>query len=107
MRVIREIDLGGRAVQVKEMTVGEIRAWLASKETVGDVVDSLLFEDIALSDLPFMTDLANADIDGLTPSDVEKVLGVAKEVNAAFFVMRERTAALGRKILAEQEELKV
>ena len=107
MRVIREIDLDGKAIQVREMTVGDIRAWLASKETLGDVVDSLLFEEVALSDLPFLTTLTDADVDAMTPSEVEKVLVVAKEVNAIFFAMRERTAALGRRILADQDAPKV
>lgn len=102
MRVIREIDLDGKAVQVREMTVGDIRAWLASKATLGDVVDSMLFEEVALSDLTFLTDLTADGIDALTPGDIEKVLAVAKEVNAAFFAMRGRTAALGQRILAEQ-----
>ena len=106
MRVIREIDLDGKAVQVREMTVGEIRAWLASKENLGDVVDSLLFDEVALSDLPFLTSLVATDVDALTPSEIEKVLAVAKEVNAAFFVMREKTAALGQRILAEQAAAK-
>ncbi len=102
MRVIREIDLDGRAAQVRELTVGEIRQWLASKTEAGDVVDSLLFEEVALSDLAFLTDLDAAAVDALTPSDVARLVAVAKEINAAFFAMRERTVALGRRILAEQ-----
>jgi hypothetical protein len=102
MRVIREIDLGGKTVQVKELTVGEVRQWLASKESPGDVVDSLLFEEIALSDFAFLTDLDAAAVDALTLSEIEKLLAVAKEVNAAFFAMRERAVALGQRILAEQ-----
>ena len=104
MRVIREIDLGGRAVQVRELTVGEVRQWLASKVTPGDMVDSLLFEEIALSDLAFLTDLDAAAVDTLTLSEVERLVAVAKEVNAAFFAMRERTVALGQRILAAQAE---
>ena len=104
MRVIREIDLDGKKVQVREMTVGEIRQWLASKTGIGDLVDSMLFEEIALSDLSFMTDLKGDDIDALTPSAINQVLDVAKEVNATFFVMCEKTAALGQRILAEQQK---
>lgn len=102
MRVIREIDLDGRAVQVRELTVGEIRRWLASKVGPGDVVDSLLFEEVALSDLSFLSDLDAAAVDALTPSEIDKVVSVAREINAVFFAMRERTVALGRRILAEQ-----
>ncbi len=104
MRVIREIDLDGRSVQIRELTVGEVRQWLASKVTPGDMVDSLLFEDIALSDLGFLTDLDADAVDTLTLSEVERVVAVAKEVNAAFFAMRERTVALGQRILAAQTE---
>lgn len=102
MRVIREIDLGGKPVQVKELTVGDIRRWLASKETPDGLVDSLLFEEVSLSDLEFLTDLDAAAVDALTPTEIEKILALAKEVNQAFFVMRERTVALGQRILAEQ-----
>lgn len=102
MRVIREIKLDSRAIVVKELTVEEIRAWLFSKVSPGDLVDSMLFDEFALSDLEVLTDLTAAEINALAPSEIEKVLPVVKEVNARFFVMRERTATIGRQILAAQ-----
>lgn len=101
MRNIREISLDGRAVQVREMTVGEIRRWLASKTEAGDLVDSLIFEEIALSDLSFLTDLPADVVDGLAPSEIRRVIDAAREVNPDFFAMRERTVALGQRLLAE------
>ncbi len=104
MRLIREITVAGTKVLVKELTVGEIRAWLASKTEVGDLVDSALFEELALSDLLAMTDLTPEALEAMAPSEIAEVLAVAREVNGRFFAMRERVVALGREILAAQSE---
>lgn len=100
MRVIREIEVGGRKVLVKELTVGEIRAWLAGKAEGGDLVDSMLFEEVALSDVSVFTDLAAEAVDAMTPTEVAQVVDVAREVNGRFFAMREKVVAMGREILA-------
>jgi hypothetical protein len=101
MRVIREIEVAGLKIQVKELTVGEIRAWLKEASAAGgDLVDAALFEEFSVPDLCAMTDLKSADIDGLQPSEVRQVSAVAKEVNADFFAMRSRLVALGRQIVA-------
>lgn len=100
MRVIREIDLGGKVVQVKELTVGEIRAWLKDSGAVsGDVVDATLFEDSSLPDLTYMTDLSADGVAALTPSELRLVFDAVREVNADFFLMRSRVLALGRAAL--------
>ncbi|MBK7899751.1 MAG: hypothetical protein KA603_02340 [Azonexus sp.] len=103
MRRLKEFEIDGRKVVVKELTVGEIRAWLASKTDAGDLVDGALFEEIALSDLVFLSDLPADVIDGMTPSDIDRVIAEAREVNARFFAMRERVVTLGREILAAQK----
>lgn len=101
MRVIREIDLDGRTVQVRELTVGEIRAWLKDAAAPGgDLVDAALFDDFGIPDICRMTDLGASDIDVLTPADIRRVAAVAQEVNADFFAMRNRLADLGRKVVA-------
>lgn len=100
MRVIKEIEVGGRKVQVKELTVGEIRGWLAGKAAVGDLVDSMLFEEVSISDLAVLTDLSAEEVDAMTPGEIARVIEVAREVNARFFAMRERVVAMGREILA-------
>lgn len=101
MRVIREIEVAGLKVQVKELTVGEIRAWMKDASAAGgDLVDAALFDEFSISDLFAMTNLKAADIDGLQPSEVRQVSAVAKEVNADFFAMRGRFVALGRQIVA-------
>jgi len=101
MRVIREIDVAGLKVQVKELTVGEIRAWLKDAAAPGsDLVDAALFEDFSVPDLQAMTNLSSADIDALQPSQVREIAAAAKEVNADFFAMRNRLVTLGRQIVA-------
>ena len=101
MRVIREIDLGGRAVQVRELTVGEIRAWLKDSGMVsGDLVDAALFEEFSLPDLQRMTDLTTAAVAELTPGELRQVFAACEEVNADFFAMRSRALALGRAALS-------
>ena len=101
MRVIREIDLGDKTVQVKELTVGEIRAWLKDSGMVsGDLVDAALFAEFSLPDLQRMTDLSIEDVAGLAPSDLRQVFAACEEVNADFFAMRRRALALGRAALS-------
>lgn len=101
MRVIREIEVGGRKVQVRELTVGEIRAWLKDAAAPGgDLVDAALFDDFAIPDICRMTDLEAAAVDALTPADIRRVADVAREVNADFFSMRGRLAEIGRRVVA-------
>ena len=101
MRVIREIEVGGLKIQVKELTVGEIRAWLKNAAAPGgDLIDAALFDDFGIPDICQMTDLGASDVDALTPADIRRVAVVAKEVNADFFAMRNRLADLGRKVVA-------
>lgn len=105
MRVIRELKLDGKVIgQVKELTVDEIRAWLAGKTGGEDLVDAMLFEEISLSDIPVLTNLTADAVGALAPSEIDSLLPELKEVNARFFAMREKTAAIGRQILAEQSK---
>lgn len=103
MRLLREIQVGGVKVIVRELTVSEIRAWLegVSDEAL-DLVDSSLFEEVSLGDLPLMTDLKKEVIDSLTPSEIDEVITVCREVNARFFAMRARLAEVGQRILNRQ-----
>lgn len=102
MRVLREVAIPGRdkKVVVRELTVGEIRAWLADKVQPGDVVDSMLFADIAVSDLLILSDLTAVEIEELTPGEIDLVLAVSKEINVTFFAMRGKILEFGEKILA-------
>lgn len=101
MRVVREIEVGGRKIAIRELTVGEIRNWLKESGAVsGDVVDATLFDDFSLPDLTMMTSLVPEAINAMTPSEIRDVRRVAEEVNADFFAMRSRVVALGRQMLS-------
>jgi len=110
MRILGDITVVGSTpagglieipVQVKELTTGEIRAWLkASGSVVGDVVDCTLFDDFSLPDLMTLTSLTADEIDQLPPSELRRVRQKAEEINADFFAMRNRVVQLGRQALA-------
>ena len=101
MRVVKEIDAFGRKLAVKELTVGEIRFWMAGVGAGGgdDVVSVALFEDATLDDLLMMSDLTAAEIADATPSELTAVKDVVKEVNKDFFSLRTRLAKLGEAAL--------
>ena len=104
MRVLHEDEIAGRKVVIRELTVGEIRAWLEIKGAeTPDLIDSFLSEEMALSDIVQMCDLTITDLDGFTPTEIEQVIVKCKEVNARFFAMRGRLAEVGQKILANSQ----
>jgi len=104
MQAARVFDLGGRKVVITELSLGEIRGWLASviNQTEGtDVVDALLFEDFDPAALVRMTDLTAADLDAYTPSDLRRLADACREVNRDFFAMRERMVHAQRTLLSQ------
>lgn len=102
MRVIREITVGDKSVQIRELTVAEIRQWLAALETRNDLVDSMLFEEVSLPDLTLITSLTSADLDAMVPSDIEKVFAEVKGLNPRFFAMREKLVVAGMQMAQMQ-----
>lgn len=101
MRVEKTVPALGREVKVIELTVSEIRGWLAevgAKKEGIDIADQLLFEDVALSELQKMTDLTAAEIDGAPPSELRTILAKCREVNSDFFALRSRLMAVGQKL---------
>lgn len=98
MRVIREIEVGGRKVLIKELTLGELRAWLAgcaSRITV-DLVDEVFADqDLLVGDIPSFCDLPAEDVEVLAPSELAPVVQAIQEVNERFFaIWRRRLAAV-------------
>lgn len=96
MRITREIELGGETVTVKELTVGEIRQWLAglrARPESADLVDVALLADIHLDDLLLASDLDKDGLDRLTQSELRELLATVREVNPDFFGLRARLLA--------------
>lgn len=107
MRIEKQITVGGRAVTIYELTVGEIRAWLKSLESLGaeekiDLVGEALIEGASLADLAIMTDLDADTLDASTPSELRAVFDACREVNADFFALRGRLERIGQAALAIQ-----
>ena len=84
----KEMTLGDKSVIVRELTVLQVRDWLAEMQqpsTSRDPVDEALFPDCSLTDLQRMTSLTAADIDQLRPSQLRQVIDLCKELNPSFF----------------------
>ena len=90
------------AVTVRELTVAEIRAWLADVQQAqgADLVDVLLLKDVALQDITRMSSLSMDQINTLTPSQLRAVLDAAREINADFFALRGGIVEIGNQILS-------
>lgn len=98
------VQLPGRSVCIRELTVSEIRVWLDNIGHATDLVDVELLDGCSLKDVLVLTDLTESEVEGLTPSQLQAVIDAAKEVNARFFMMRERITAEFLKILSNQEQ---
>lgn len=98
----KQIEVGGLSVTVRELTVGEIRAWMKrmAEGVDSDVVGELLLEEVGVSDLLSMCDASREQLDTLTPRQLRELYAACEEVNRDFFALRARVEALGRKILA-------
>ena len=101
MRVTREVTVGGRSVHVKELTVGEVRAWLRGATSSGsDIVDALLFEEFDPPGILQMTDLTLEQFDQLLPSEIRALAEHCRELNPDFFSMRRRMVKAQETLLA-------
>lgn len=94
MIAVKQIKADDRLITVRELTVGEIRAWLASAEAQDDagvdVVGALLFEQVTLDDLARMCDVSVDEMNALPLSVINQVKAAAEALNADFFALRGR-----------------
>lgn len=106
MRAAIRETFAGVDVGIRELTLDEIRGWLAEVEAKMDAPPaveagsirhtfSLMFDDIDIDDLLLLTDLTLDKLPGIAPSAIEAIYERAKAVNRRFFVMRGQLMALG------------
>lgn len=88
----RVLNLDGREVIVRELTVSSVRQMLLP-DSEGDMLGGSLFEEARLVDICLMTSLTSADIEALRPSQLRQVLEACKELNRDFFGMLARLAS--------------
>lgn len=97
MRLSKDLELNGERVTVRELTMGEIRGWLAENEQDRRVLDplgDLLFEDCTFDDLLHFCDVTREQIEAMPPSDVRLLIDTAREVNPDFFSLKDRLLSL-------------
>lgn len=102
MAAIRDVEVGGRPVRVRELTVGEVRDWLASIEQGTALVDAAgeyVFDDASVQDLARMCDMPLADFDAYAPSDLAPIREAARDLNPHFFALRAAVAAAQRSLV--------
>lgn len=90
----KEIDIDGRKVIVRELTVAEVRYWMKDlermREDTIDLVTEGIMDNASLTDVVRMTDLAITDLDDMTPSEIDTIMATCREVNPHFFKLRQR-----------------
>lgn len=102
-----EVQILGRSVSVYELTVSDVRDWVAEHEA-GKVVDPLhclVFDDCSLPDLARMSDMTVEEMEVLGPSELEPLRAKARALNPHFFRVREALAGVSRAIQAGLESV--
>jgi hypothetical protein len=90
------VTVGETVVTVRELTVIEIRNWVASLEARKlELVDDMLLEDFSIRDLAIMTDQPTEFFENLGPSAIRTIIAAGKKVNPDFFGMVARIAKIG------------
>ena len=99
------IELRGRPVTVRTLTIGEIRAWLRElgERPEGqkiDLIGETLYEGLTLRELCLITSLQAVELESYTPEELAPVVGAVLEANPTWAQCRARIAELGGAIRA-------
>jgi hypothetical protein len=93
------IQLGDHEITVRELAVWEVRNWIASLSGQEvDLVDELLIDGVQLSAVRLMAGISKEDMEQMMPSELDKIVDAAKQVNHRFFTMVDRVVAASRSI---------
>jgi len=103
MGMAQTTAVGDRVVVVHELTVGEVRDWIAAAEAGAqeDALQGLALDDCGLSDLARMSDISADELEAYTPSEMADLIAVCKEVNPHFFRVRAALSGVARLMLRE------
>lgn len=85
------IEVAGRTVTVRELTVAEVRDWVREVEIGARPVDpagDALFEDVCLADIALMSDASGDFLADQLPSEIRPLADLCKKVNPHFFRLR-------------------
>ncbi len=104
MSATKKIEIDGRTIVVKELTVGEIRDWLTEIESgtkAVDVAGEFVFDDCSVDDLVRVSDMPREAFDDLAPSQIEPIREAARALNPGFFRARAAVAAAHASIVRQ------
>lgn len=90
------VNEGRASVEVRQLTIGEIRDWLTAPAPDETGFDILLLEDVSLTELRLMSTLTDDLTPLLSQDDLMAVAEKARELNPLFFGMRSRLLALAQ-----------
>jgi hypothetical protein len=101
-----KLNVNGRLVNVRELTVGEVREYIRQEEAGWvseslDRVTDMILEDVSLRDIVAMTDLTLDEIDGMTTRQLQDVVAACREMNPGFFLMAARAKALLERVASQ------
>ncbi len=103
MPAVRVVELPGLTVTVRELTVAEVRAWVAEQEA-GATVDplrALVFDDCGLDDLARMSDASGEALEAFGRSELDRVRDACKALNPHFFKVRATLTEIARHLQEE------
>lgn len=103
MAATKVVELAGVKVTVRELTVAEVRTWLAEIEAgvAVDPLGSMVFDDCSLDDLARMSDVTAAGMEALTYGELLPLRDACKALNPHFFRVRAAVQKVARAIEAE------
>lgn len=96
------VQLGQHFVTVREVSVTEVREWVAEHEA-GAAVDPLrafVFDDCSLDDLARMCNMPAAHMEAFGPLELTPLRDKCKALNPHFFKVREALVSVSRAIQA-------
>lgn len=111
-----KVFVEGREVTVRELTVGETRAWFADfvqyatqlkqqqlqqQQLQQDALSLVLFEEISLRDISMLTDLPAISIEPLHLTSLKQLVQAIIAVNPEWYDLRKRLMAMGEKAAAK------
>jgi hypothetical protein len=107
MMLTRTALVGDRSVEVRELTVAEVRNWMVDVETGAseDPMHALALEECSLSDLARMSNMTASDMEAHGPSELADLLAKCKQINPHFFRVRAALSGVARMMLKEAEAL--
>jgi hypothetical protein len=103
MPAVRAVELPGMTVTVRELTVAEVRTWVAEQEAGASVdpLRAMVFDDCGLDDLARMSDASADALEAFGHSELERVREACKALNPHFFKVRAILTGIARHLQEE------